>query len=174
MRRIVATCGLVLIGMATTSASAAELPTRKPGLWEIKTSFANRGGQSVQQCVDAATDQMLQSLAGPFDQAACAKRNVQKSGDRTIIDSTCTVAGKTATAHAVIAGSFDSAYSMTVMAHSDALPGGTVNMTLDGKWLGACMAGQKPGDVIMPGGIKVNIRDLQKLGIRNPVAPLPN
>jgi hypothetical protein len=174
MRRIVAACGVVLIGMATTATSAAELPTRKPGLWEIKMSLANRGGQTVKQCVDAATDQMLVSIAGPFDQAACPKREVQRSGDRMTIDSTCTVAGKTATAHAVITGSFDSAYSMTVASHSDALPGRTVNMTLDGKWLGACMAGQKPGDVIMPGGIKVNVRDLQKLGIRAPGAPLPN
>jgi Protein of unknown function (DUF3617) len=174
MRGIVAACGLVLIGIAATSAGAAELPARKPGLWEVKMSFANRGGQTVQQCVDAATDQMLASLSGPFDQALCAKRDVQRSADRTVIDSTCRVAGKTATAHAVITGSFDSAYSMTVTAHSDALPGGTVNMTLDGKWLGACMSGQKPGDVIMPGGIKVNIRDLQKLGIRPPGAPLPN
>jgi hypothetical protein len=174
MRRIVAACGLVLIGMATTSTSAAELPARKPGLWEIKTSFANRGGLTVQQCVDAATDQMLQSNAGPFAQGACAKRDVQRSGDRMTIDSTCTLAGKTATAHAVITGSFDSAYSMTVTSHSDALPGGTMNMTLDAKWLGACKAGQKPGDVLMPGGIKINIRDLQKLGIRSPGAPLPN
>jgi hypothetical protein len=36
------------------------------------------------------------------------------------------------------------------------------------------MAGQKGGDVIMPGGIKVNIRDLQKLGIRVPGAPQLN
>jgi hypothetical protein len=38
-------------------------------------------------------------------------------------------------------------------------------MTLEAKWLVPCTAGQKPGDVIMPGGLKVNIRDLQKLGI---------
>jgi hypothetical protein len=174
MRTIVAACSLVLIGMATISTSAAELPARKPGLWEIKMSFANRGGQAIQQCIDPATDQMLQSNAGPFAQGACAKRDIQKSADRMIVDSTCTVAGKTATAHAVITGSFDSAYSMTVTSHSDALPGGTINMTLDAKWLGACKADQKPGDVIMPGGIKVNIRDLQKLGIRRPGAPLPN
>jgi Protein of unknown function (DUF3617) len=174
MRRIVAAYSLVLIGMATTATTAAELPARKPGLWEIKMSFANRGGQTIQQCIDPATDQMLQANAGPFAQGACAKRDIQKSADRMIVDSTCTVAGKTATAHAVITGSFDSAYSMTVTSHSDALPGGSINMTLDGKWLGACKADQKPGDVIMPGGIKVNIRDLQKLGIRGPGAPLPN
>ena len=175
MRAIDAACGLMLVVMAATSAGAAEqLPARKPGLWEVKMTVANRGGQAVQQCVDAATDQMLQSLAGPFDLAACPRHEVQRSGDQTIIDSTCTVAGKTAITHSVISGSFDSAYSMTVTARSDALSGKTMNMTLEGKWLGACMAGQKGGDVIMPGGIKVNIRDLKKLGLRPPGVPLPN
>jgi hypothetical protein len=35
-------------------------------------------------------------------------------------------------------------------------------MTMDAKWLGACAAGQQPGDVIMAGGVKVNIPELQK------------
>ena len=34
-------------------------------------------------------------------------------------------------------------------------------MTIEAKWLGACKADQKPGDMIMAGGRKMNIRDLQ-------------
>ncbi len=34
--------------------------------------------------------------------------------------------------------------------------------TLEAKWLGACKAGQKPGDVIMPGGGKLNTDDMMK------------
>jgi hypothetical protein len=162
MRMAVATCALVLIG---TGANAAELPARKPGLWEVNTSFANRGGQTVQQCIDTSTDAMLQSSAGPFAQAACAKRDIQRTSDGVVMDATCTVAGKTASAHSVITGSFDSAYTMTVTSHSDALPNYNLTMTLTGKWLGPCKGDQKPGDVVMPGGIKVNIRDLQKFGL---------
>jgi hypothetical protein len=163
MRKLVAASGLLLIGAAT--ATAAELPVRKAGLWQIMMSVAGRGGQSIEQCVDAATDQMLQSNAGPFAQGACTKRDIERSGGRMIVDSSCTVAGKTATAHTVITGDFNSAYTMTVTSRSDALRGTAMNMTLEAKWLGPCTAGQKPGDVIMPGGLKVNIRDLQKLWI---------
>jgi len=163
MRMAMTTCALALIG--TTAANAAELPTRKAGLWEINMSFSNRAGQNVQQCIDASTDAMLQSSAGPFAQAACSKRDIQRTGDGFVMDSTCTVAGKTATAHSVISGSFDNAYTMTVTSQSDALPNYNLTMTLTGKWLGPCTANQKPGDVIMPGGIKVNIRDLQKFGL---------
>ena len=41
-------------------------------------------------------------------------------------------------------------------------PGNDVATAMDGKWLGACAADQKPGDVIMSNGVKVNVPDLQK------------
>ncbi len=142
-------------------ASAADAPARKPGLWEIKTTIDGRGRPvTVQQCIDAATDQMLQSSAGPFSAAACAGREVNKSGTGMTIDSHCSFNGKAASAHADITGSFDSAYTMTVTAEGVDLP--AAKMTMEGKWLGACAAGQTPGDVVMANGVKVNIPELQR------------
>jgi len=170
MRTIGATAVLVLAGVMP--ALAAELPSRKAGLWEVRTSIENRNGPSVtiQQCIDASTDQMMQSSAGPLAQAACSRRDVQKSGDTTTIDSTCTLAGKAATAHAVIAGSFDSAYTMTVTTESNALQGGKMTMTMVAKWLGPCTADQKPGDMILGNGVKINILEMQK---RDPSQGVP-
>jgi hypothetical protein len=170
MRTIGATAVLVLAGVMP--ALAAELPSRKAGLWEVRTSIENRNGPGVtiQQCIDASTDQMMQSSAGPLAQAACSRRDVQKSGDTTTIDSACTLAGKTATAHAVIAGSFDSAYTMTVTSESNALPGGKMTMTMVAKWLGPCTADQKPGDMILGNGVKINILEMQK---RDPSQGVP-
>ena len=37
-------------------------------------------------------------------------------------------------------------------------------MTIEAKWLGPCKADQKPGDMIMGSGMKMNINDLGKLG----------
>ena len=114
MRVFGATAFLVLVGAMPVL--AAEMPSRKAGLWEIKMRFESRdaAGPAIQQCIDASTDQMMQSSAGPLAQAACSKRDVQKSGNTLTIDATCTLAGKTATSHCVITGSFDSAYTMTV------------------------------------------------------------
>jgi hypothetical protein len=164
----------VLVLAGALPVVAAELPTRKAGLWEVKMSFENRGGmgQSIQQCIDPATDQAMQSSTGPLAQAACSKRDIQKSGDTVTIDSTCTVAGKTATSHAVIIGSLQSAYTMTVTSESDALPGGKMTMTMAAKWLGPCAADQKPGDMIMGNGFKMNILEMQKRGLSQGV-PLP-
>jgi hypothetical protein len=170
MGRFGGTALLVLAG--ALPATATELPTRKAGLWEVKMSFENRNGASpaIQQCIDAATDQKMQSVAGPLAEAACSKRDVQKSANGFTIDSACTFSGKRRTVHSVIAGSFDSAYTMTVTSEGDGLPGGP--MTIAAKWLGPCAADQKPGDMIMGNGFKMNILDMQKRGLSQGV-PLP-
>jgi hypothetical protein len=51
---------------------------------------------------------------------------------------------------------------------------GASNMTIEAKWLSACAAGQKPGDIIMAGGRKINILDMQRMGVPGmPGAPRP-
>jgi hypothetical protein len=163
MRLIGTTAILVLI--YATPALAAELPSRKPGLWEVKTSIDNHDTAAlvVRQCIDATTDQMMQSSAGPFDLAACPKRDVQRSANSMTIVSTCTVGGKKAEAQSIVTGNFDSAYTMTVTAQSEDLPGGTMIMKMAAKWLGPCAADQKPGDTIMGNGVKINILEMQRL-----------
>jgi hypothetical protein len=57
----------------------------------------------------------------------------------------------------VFAGDFDSSYTMTVS--GDGAAGGQ-SLTMEAKWIGPCREGQKPGDIMMPGGIKLNVRSL--------------
>jgi len=106
---------------------------------------------------------MMQPRAANYQQG-CSKRDVQKSAVSTTIDSTCTVGGKTLTSHAVITGSFDSAYTMTVTSQSEGLPAVSRTVTMAAKWIGPCAADQKPGDMIMANGMKINILDAQKRG----------
>ena len=156
--------GAAFAGSISSPAPAADAPLRKPGLWEVKTSIEGQGRPvTVQQCIDAATDQMLQSSAGPFAAPLCTGRDVTKSDAGMMIDTHCKINGKAADAHAVVSGSFDSAYTMTVTAEGGVLP--PVKMTMEAKWLGACAAGQLPGDVIMANGVKVNIPELQKRAV---------
>jgi Protein of unknown function (DUF3617) len=164
---------LILVLIVAIPAPAAELPSRKPGLWQVRTSIgsSNAPNRVVQQCIDAATDQMMQSSAGPFAPAACPERDVQRSENSTTIDFTCAVGGKPATAHSVITGSFDSAYTMTVTSQSTEIPDGKMIMTMDAKWLGPCAADQKPGDIIMSNGMKINVPEMEKRSISPDVPP---
>ena len=54
---------------------------------------------------------------------------------------------------------------MKSTSHSERSGGQTRNLTttVEAKWLGACKADQKPGDIVMPGGMKMNILELDKL-----------
>src|SRR6516225_3490068 len=157
MRRIVLSSALLLAN--AVPALSSELPSRKPGLWEVKTSIENVNAPArvIRQCIDAATDQMLQSIAGPFNPASCPERNVQSSADSTTIDFKCTVGGKPATAHSLITGSLDRAYTRTVTAQGDKSVVGSMTMTMEGKWLGACAADQRPGDIVLGNGVKINV-----------------
>jgi Protein of unknown function (DUF3617) len=155
-----------LVMVFALPALAAELPVRKPGLWEMETTLPNPKipKQVIRQCVDAATDEMMQSRAQSLgSKRDCSKRDVQKSAGSITIDSTCTVAGKTRSSHVVITGSFDSGYTTTVTSQSEEAPEAKT-IVITAKWIGPCAADQKPGDMIMANGMKMNIMDMQKPG----------
>ena len=70
------------------------------------------------------------------------------------------------TSHGEITGDFNSAYTVKSATHSERGPAGVPRdstTTIEAKWLGACKADQKPGDIMMPGGMKMNIKDMEKL-----------
>ena len=157
MNRFVGALLLILAGAAPVF--AAELPPRRAGLWEMKTTVSSGRTISMQQCVDAKTDEVMQATSAASAQRDCSKRDVQKSGNTITIDSVCTMAGKPRTAHTVITGSFDSGYTMAITSQTDGAPR-TIN--IEAKWLGPCAADQKPGDTVMPNGAKMNVLDMKK------------
>jgi len=134
-----------IVALIAAPAAASDLPTRKPGLWEIRMSFDNRSipSQTLKQCVEPGSDK-LQPGAPSLAQSSCSRRDVQRSGNTTTIESTCTFAGKTTHARIVISGSLESAYTMAMTSEGDAVPGGKSSMTIAATWLGPCTAGQKP------------------------------
>ncbi len=69
------------------------------------------------------------------------------------------------TSHSEITGDFNSAYTVKTTAHSDHGVAGIkdATTTIEAKWLGACKPDQKPGDIVMPGGFKLNVKDAEKL-----------
>jgi hypothetical protein len=159
-----ATCGLIWAGCAL----AAELPSRKAGLWEQTMTFEGRKlpPRTMQLCVDAKTDKLLNDKFSGASGEACSKRDVKTSGDTITIDSVCNFGAGTTTSHAVVTGSFDRAYTMRTTSTRQGgpqipgtTPGQATQMTVEAKWLGPCKADQKPGDVTMENGMKMNVLD---------------
>ena len=148
-------------------ADADELPLRKPGLWEMKIVKTGSllPNMTMQHCTDAATDKDMANSVSPVAKQICTKQEVQKTATGYIADAVCTVAGVSMTSHSEITGDFDSAYSVVTTSHLDKGPSAIRDTTtrIEAKWLGDCKADQKPGDMVMPGGFKVNVKDAQKL-----------
>jgi hypothetical protein len=166
---------LVIFGsilFCAAPALALDMPARKAGLWEMKMEFNGRRlpAQVMRQCIDAASDKLMNANFGASAQGACAKQDMHNRGGTITVDSVCKFGDATTTSHAVVTGSFDSTYTVDVTSTRQGgrplpgvAPGGQTRMTIAAKWLGPCAAGQKPGDVIMANGMKMNVLDLQKM-----------
>ncbi len=161
----------------SSTAFALDMPARKPGLWELKMELQglHLPAQVMKHCVDAATDKLMNSAYGGSAQQSCSKQEISHSGAAMIIDSVCNFGGATSTSHAVINGSFDSAYTVEVTSTREGghplpgvAPGAATHMKIAATWLGPCAAGMKPGDMIMANGMKLNILDIQKRGAQKP------
>jgi hypothetical protein len=148
-------------------AGAVELPVRKAGLWELKTMRVGSPvpDMTMQHCTDANTDKEMASFA-PVSKEMCSKQDLQKTATGYVSDSVCTIAGMTITSHAEITGDFNSAYTVNRPRTAKGGPAGIARdstTTIEAKWLGACKPDQKPGDIMMPGGMKMNVKDMEKL-----------
>jgi hypothetical protein len=157
---------MAVLFAAAPACADVQLPLRKAGLWEI--SMQHEGSKlpnvSIQQCTSEAVDREFTSDFAPAAQQACSKNDIQKTATGYVSDSVCAAGGATVKSHAETSGDFNSAYTVKVTSHSEGGQLGTRDsvMTLTAKWAGDCKPGQKPGDVVMPGGFKMNLQDMQK------------
>ena len=162
---VLGSCLLAL--MPAPDARAVEMPLRKPGLWEMK--LVRTGSplpeMTMQHCTDETTDKEMATAFSPMSKEVCSKRDIQQTATGYVSDSVCSVGGASMTSHSDIVGDFNSAYTIKTTAHSDRGVAGIrdTTMTIEAKWLGACKPDQKPGDIVMPGGFKLNIKDAEKL-----------
>ena len=157
----------VLALPAVPGAQALELPPRKAGLWEMK--MARTGGSmpemTMQHCTDASTDKQMRTALIPGKET-CSRQDTEKTATGYVTDSVCSVTGLTITSRVEITGDFNSAYTVKAVSRTEGAPSGVprdATTTIEAKWLGPCKADQKPGDIVTPGGIKMNVGDLDKL-----------
>jgi hypothetical protein len=171
MRRLLlvscSAAGLLAL-LPVNGAVAVELPVRKAGLWEMKvlSTGAPVPEMTMQQCTDETTDKDMSTAMSPMAKEMCSKQDIQKTSAGYVTDSVCGIAGMSIKSHAEITGDFNSAYTVKSTSRSEGGPAGAARdstTTIQAKWLGACKADQKPGDILMPGGMKMNVKDMEKL-----------
>src|SRR3954452_23587435 len=108
---------ILAVTLITTPALAQEqMPSRKAGLWEMTMTFEGRGAppQTMQQCIDAATDKSMQDMSQGMRGQSCSKRETKKVGNTIVFDSVCSTGAGTAPSQGVVAGDFNPAYGVKI------------------------------------------------------------
>jgi hypothetical protein len=151
-------------GLCAGPAFAIDYPARKPGLWEMQTgdgAGSKASPQTIQQCIDAATDKMLREMGQGMGKDMCAKQDMRMEGGKMVIDSVCKIGQTTATSQAVMTGDFSTGYRLeSKSTYSPPLMGRAGATTIvEARWVGPCKPDQKPGDMVM-NGMKMNVHDM--------------
>lgn len=148
-------------------ASAAPLvapPNRKPGLW-AQTVTTGGMTQAMKLCLDDATSAKLTVWGQQTSKDMCAKSEITPTVGGWAFTSECDMgaAGKISTTGETT-GDFNSKYQMkatsVTIGSSMAQANGTHEMEMTGTWEGACPANMKPGDMMMPNGMTMNIANM--------------
>jgi hypothetical protein len=158
---------LAMLCLLAAGAAAQDAPRRKSGLWEVSMSSAQMPAPMVaRQCVDEKTDDLARNPSRG-GQEMCSKQSMRREGANVILESVCQVEGSTATSRGVFSGDFASAYKgeMTTRFNPPLHGMAETRMTFQGRLVGPCAPGQKPGAVTMqgmPGGAPQGGMDVEQ------------
>lgn len=186
MKRVILVCGAAVLALAacqkkTETAATGESPTaaatapaasagpmtpppRKAGLWEQKVAMAEMT-QSTKICLDDATDKQMAWWGSQAAKSTCSEQKINgRLGGGWDFHSVCSIpGGGTTTSDGTATGDFNSHYTVNVTSTTTGGPmpqaNGVHKISIEATWQGACPADMKPGDMSLPGGMKINMND---------------
>lgn len=159
---------------ASAAKKAAPLPARKTGLWEVtlrgegltlkRSGQAPQAAQTVQQCTSAEAEPvMLLSIVPGQENCREVRVGRRAKGGGHDIRTVCHVHDNRVDSHMELQGDLQSAYSGAFEVKYSQTPlRNTGRMVFEGRWLGPCRSGQRPGDMVLPNGVTVNVVDDRK------------
>jgi hypothetical protein len=170
----------VLLSLLAATAAADDLPSIRAGLWEIRSGSEQAAAGAVRQCIDDATFREMLQAAQRMMGNACSPLAVRRGKDQYIADVRCQLGPSTLASSTELTGDFQTVYR-SVTRTSIVPPllgqGGSVEVST-GRFLGACSAGMRPGDAILPDGRRVNVpatmRQIPDLGALSAITGLLN
>jgi hypothetical protein len=163
MRTITIATAVMCASFATASAAELDLPARKAGQWRIEMQPEGGPAMVTEVCLDAETDKAMMQAGMSMSESMCSTMNVTNDGGTISIDATCAMGPMKTTSHTVMSGDFQSAYDVTITSAIEGGPPGmpaNSTMTQHAQWTGDCANGMQPGDMTMPGGMRMNVRDM--------------
>lgn len=139
-------------------------PRRKPGLWEIRNAASdNLGMPPTHFCVGERTDtpeNHLDRAAG--EKGTCSIGAFKQVGITWVAESVCKESRSVVVSQSIASGDFQTQYRIdTLVFYSPPLANNRREdkEAIVARYLGACGAGQRPGDLMVPGMGVLNMGD---------------
>ena len=150
-------------------------PERKAGLWEQKMSTAGMH-QVSRICFSDAVNRKMTLWGQQGGEEMCSQKSIMPTAGGWKFSSTCNMgSGGTIVSSGEAKGDFGTHYTVDMKSSTTgaAVPqmNGEHAMTLEATWKGPCPADFKPGDMELPGGMKIN---MLTMGAGGPGAAKPS
>jgi hypothetical protein len=171
---------LALAAFVALPAFAQDFPRLKPGLWEMeRSSDRERAGPAPAQpsrmtmCLDETVQRDLFDMGAGAMKGMCSKHDFTISGSHGSGDFVCDIGGSTMHSKStmVLQGNvgyrteIDTTYDPPFMGQA------RTKTIVTARHLGACKPGQRAGDMTMPNGQSMNMRDI--MSGKGTIAPPP-
>jgi hypothetical protein len=156
-------------------AQAQEYPKLRAGRWELmREQPGARPVPMSSMCIDDASQRQMLDTALIMMQGMCSRHDVRLSRQGGTGDYVCSIGGTTWRSKTQLTLRGDTGYRFEIDSSFDPPKNGQTRSrsVIDGRHTGPCKAGQQPGDVVMPNGRTINMRDVTG-GSRRPVPPPP-
>jgi hypothetical protein len=175
MRHLLVVGSFAIASMTVCPVAAADtladLPSRKPGHWEIRLVTDKPAGAppvTTQVCIDASTDREIMEFGLRVSRKGCKRYEMRREGRKLVIDAECKLGPIKSVMHTTMSGDFQSNYTVRIEGTTDAgfLGKGPqpMLMTQTARWAGAaCPKGMVPGDIAMGNGVKLNVKQMKGL-----------
>jgi hypothetical protein len=163
-----------VLGAATAASAADEFPKLKAGLWQVNMTSGQPPGAQPDghpprvstMCLDDSVQREMYRMSTGMASGMCSKHEIKIDGNRVTTIANCDLGVAKMQSHAVMTLNGNTAYHTEARATFDPPLNGAKEQStvIDGKYLGACKPGQKPGDMTLPGGQTINVRQMMGSG----------
>jgi hypothetical protein len=152
---------------AVVTAKPVAPPKLRAGYWTQKISSQGTT-QEIRLCLDEATAARMNLWGSQTTADMCAKYAITPTAGGWAFESECGLgAGGTTVTKGVVTGDLGSSYtvkaSTTTTGSQMAQANGTRDMEIAAVWAAQCPAGMKAGDMSMPGGMTINLSQIEAM-----------
>jgi Protein of unknown function (DUF3617) len=146
-------------------AGAQDFPKLKAGSWEVTTANARsdaRAPRLTTMCLDDSVQQEMYKMSTGMMSGMCSKHDIKVAAGKVTASANCDLGVTKMQSQSVMTLTGNTAYHTESHATFDPPMNGMKesNTVIDGKHVGACKPGQQPGDMTLPGGQTINIRQM--------------